>query len=683
MSDVIFSLDIGTRSIIGTVGIIKNSKFHVLHECYKEHEERAMIDGQIHDIKLVAQSVQYVKNNLEEKLGFDLTKVAIAAAGRFLRTSLGKSELKLEENSEIDKDLIRSLELTAVKKAEEDIFKTSEGKLYCVGYSVKSYYLNGYLISNLLSHKGDIAAADVIATFLPRSVIDSLYAVMDKVGLDVVSLTLEPIAAIEAVIPQKLRLLNLALVDIGAGTSDIAIANSNTISAYGMVPMAGDEITEIVAQSYLVDFNMAEEMKKQCVHKEIIEYKDVLGLENTVTREEILKVIDPVVNKIAYEISSKVIELNGGKSPNAIFLVGGGAYTPGIKESLSKELSLPEQRIGIKGRDTIEECVVEDNSLGSIGVTVLGIALVAIRNLGHEFMDVILNGNVVSLFNSHKNKVIDVLLQSGINPKILICKRGKNLKFKINGISRIAFGTLGTNAKIELNGKEVTMEDEVKEGDKIDLIPAIDGVDGVGKIKEYVKEIYSVKFKLNNEELEMCPKAYLNGDNISLDYDIQRDDDIEIVYPETIKDLKKYYIKDNKEVCIENNILRDDYIIKDDDTLEFIIDKLEYDDESLSKDETNKDSKINDIILKENINKDITKSINVENTLEEKVVNVIVNEDYIKLHGKKAYIFVDIFDFIDFDLTIPKGNIVLKRNDKDASYYDELHEGDVVKIYWE
>ena len=51
-----------------------------------------------------------------------------------------------------------------------------------------------------------------------------MYSVMEKCGLKANSLTLEPIAVIEAVVPQKLRLLNIVLVDIGAGTSDIAIS---------------------------------------------------------------------------------------------------------------------------------------------------------------------------------------------------------------------------------------------------------------------------------------------------------------------------------------------------------------------------------------------------------------------------------------------------------------------------
>lgn len=203
--DIIFALDIGTRSIIGTVGIVKDKKFQVVCEKYLEHEERAMVDGQIHDINLVASVVQKVKNYLEDELEIQLNEVSIAAAGRFLRTIDVRADIELNDDEEVNKEIIRSLELSAVKKAEEQIASTTEGKLYCVGYSVRNFYLNGFLISNLLGHKGENIGAEVIATFLPRSVIDSLYAVMNRVNLKVVNLTLEPIAAMEAAIPKNFK----------------------------------------------------------------------------------------------------------------------------------------------------------------------------------------------------------------------------------------------------------------------------------------------------------------------------------------------------------------------------------------------------------------------------------------------------------------------------------------------
>ncbi|MBR1691708.1 MAG: hypothetical protein IJ711_02915, partial [Lachnospiraceae bacterium] len=65
------------------------------------------------------------------------------------------------------------------------------------------------------------------------------------------------------------------------------------------------------------------------------------------------------------------------------------------------------------------------------------------------------------------------------------------------------------------------------------------------------------------------------------------------------------------------------------------------------------------------------------------VVYVTVNQQSVKLSGKKDYIFVDVFDYIDFDLSRPQGTmVVLKLNGKDAAYTDILKTGDILQIYW-
>ena len=81
------------------------------------------------------------------------------------------------------------------------------------------------------------------------------------------ALTLEPIAAINVLIPPSMRRLNVALVDIGAGTSDIAITDAGTVIAYGMVPIAGDEVTEAISDHYLLDFPMAEKAKRELLNQ--------------------------------------------------------------------------------------------------------------------------------------------------------------------------------------------------------------------------------------------------------------------------------------------------------------------------------------------------------------------------------------------------------------------------------
>ena len=78
--DLVFGLDIGTRSIVGVVGFQDRKGFHVVAMAQQEHETRAMLDGQIHDIYKVGDTIRKVKNDLERQLDRQLSDVCIAAA---------------------------------------------------------------------------------------------------------------------------------------------------------------------------------------------------------------------------------------------------------------------------------------------------------------------------------------------------------------------------------------------------------------------------------------------------------------------------------------------------------------------------------------------------------------------------------------------------------------------------
>ena len=89
---MVFGLDIGTRSIVGTVGYKTSERgFTVVAQCTKMHETRAMMDGQIHDIGSVAATISQVRKELEQQTGRKLNDVCIAAAGRVLNTATAQS----------------------------------------------------------------------------------------------------------------------------------------------------------------------------------------------------------------------------------------------------------------------------------------------------------------------------------------------------------------------------------------------------------------------------------------------------------------------------------------------------------------------------------------------------------------------------------------------------------------
>ena len=173
---LVFGLDIGTRSIVGTVGYKDEDRFVVVAQNVKEHETRAMMDGQIHDIEKVGNSIRKVKENLEEMIGRKLKDVCIAAAGRVLETADSHEEIEFETDHTVTKEDIYSLNSMAIEKAYSLFLERNHTgqKFYCVGNSVINYYLNDFQIANLENHKARKIAVDLIATFLPDEVVDGL-----------------------------------------------------------------------------------------------------------------------------------------------------------------------------------------------------------------------------------------------------------------------------------------------------------------------------------------------------------------------------------------------------------------------------------------------------------------------------------------------------------------------------
>ena len=117
--ELIFALDIGTRSVVGVVGRPVGDRLKVLDVEMAEHGKRAMMDGQIDDIKQVGTLARTVTERLESRLGVRLERVSVAAAGRALRTQKGSFVLELPEEQSIDAEQIGELEAGAVSAAEE------------------------------------------------------------------------------------------------------------------------------------------------------------------------------------------------------------------------------------------------------------------------------------------------------------------------------------------------------------------------------------------------------------------------------------------------------------------------------------------------------------------------------------------------------------------------------------
>lgn len=514
-TDKIFALDIGTRKITGLVMQKSVDGYEVLDAEMIEHQTRAMMDGQIHDVETVASTIRTIKNHLEERLHMNLSSTAVAAAGRSLKTARGSAARNFTQLNEISRDEVRTLEIEAVQNAQysaarEEMTHSSQAEYYCVGYSVISYSLEDQPIGNLIGQKGSSYAVEVIATFLPRVVVDSLLSSLQRAGLDVYSITLEPIAAISLAIPANMRLLNLALVDIGAGTSDIAIVKHNSIYAYAMVPFGGDELSEQLAGICLLDFNSADWLKCQIATREQLQIKDILDNELHLNAEDLKKELEPVTRELVREIAAQILQLNG-KPVDAVLCVGGGSLTPNFGQYLAEALELPRNRVGIRSRDNIPQIRGDFACLqGPQGVTPLGIAFNALEKPPIPMLKVSVNGRELAIWNAGEITVADALLSSGISLSNAYGKPGLGKTLEINGSLKIFKGEIGTAPSIRLNGKEANFDIPIINGDQIEFIKGEDGRDA-RVILQDLETGGKGSVYINGERMELQPVLTVNG----------------------------------------------------------------------------------------------------------------------------------------------------------------------------
>jgi cell division protein FtsA len=704
----IFALDIGTRKITGLIMTPTGEGYDIRAARSIEHATRAMIDGQIHDIEAVAQTIKSVKQALEEELGIKLEQAAVAAAGRALQTCRGESVRERQHMGEMTADEVRAMEAEAVQHAQMTLAQSEagvkdSGNYFCVGYSVIRYRLEDQEIGSLIGQTGHRAAVEVIATFLPRVVVDSLYSSLKRAGLSVYSLTLEPIAALSVAIPSSMRLLNLALVDIGAGTSDIAIVKAGNIFGYAMVPMGGDELTEALASQYLLDFNQAERIKRQLSTAERVSFDDILNNHLDLPAAEVKQSLVPLIKEIAAAIARHILELNQ-KSPAAVMCVGGGSLTPGLTAALAEALEMPAARVGIKTRESIAHITGEFDFLsGPQGVTPLGIAFNSINHPPLPLIKVSVNGQETALWNAGKTNLMQALLSSGITLTNIYGRPGLGKTIEVNGRLKIFKGQMGTAPVIRCNGAEASLETIIGEGDIITFAKGQDGSDAHVTAKDLVNWEAGFVY-VNGEKIDLVPMVTVDGRALKAD--------------EPIPDRARVKIENHNQLTyiltqagVGNHRLREEeyrYFLNDQEMItRWLPIRVTLNGEPARLTETvNPGSRIEyDLLAEQPTVKDIVNlsPLKINITVNDKPLTLAASRRTVIMNGQPARedqtitqgahleidheqtgcILSDIFRTFDFKTSEAKTRLVLEVDGQPAGYTTPIGEGSCVRIFWE
>ena len=705
----LFSLDVGTRNVVGLLCESDGSKIIVNEMEIMEHETRAMEDGQIHDIGKVAEVVEKVKNKLEEKSGIKIDKAAVAVAGRTLVSQKGFAKKELNIKEEIKEDDLSALELQAIQNSMMQLDEKFNKEFHCVGYTVSEFVLDGERIKNPVMQKGSCLEVEILATFLPKIVVDSMFTMVKKVGLEILNLTLEPIAAISVVIPEDMRKLNLALVDIGAGTSDIALTNDGKIIGYEMVPMAGDELTERIAQEYILEFNEAEKVKRELMKSgEFVTFTDILGLEYEVSKKDILIKMATTIELLAEKIVTKIVELNG-KATQAVILVGGGGLIPNLREAIADKMGIIPARVAARGTEVIKNFEDKTGLLKtSEFVTVVGIANMAFNGRDFKIISVTIDG-ITNRILSFKNSitVMDALLSSGIDMKSLFSKNGIPLTIKINGKLEIVKGEMGTVAIVKVNGGQALFEDEIQNEADIQIIRQRDGRDAVCKIEDIIRRYRYIKVEVDGKIEQLYPRYSVNGKFEKWGYVLKDRDEITVNDKFYLKDILKgknelerkigFKINDKKfdivvpltEITRNGNRIelndeihhRDKIVFKKAQGSEPLIrDIME------SADYEGYSSEIKIVVNNKELNFGAIKAKIIKNGKESDWDSKIENGDNIEIRSAQEQLPIvsDIFRYYTVEELIEKKGGMLKIivNGKAAEFTTKLRNGDVVELYY-
>jgi len=367
---------------------------------------------------------------------------------------------------------------------------------------------------------------------------------------------------------------------------------------------------------------------------------------------------------------------------SAVFVVGGGGKITGFTDYLADKLKLSHDRVALRGQEVMNDInfLVENVKKDSLYVTPVGICL-SFFDQKNNFIFVNVNGNRVKLYNNDRLTIFDAAVQYGLPNESLFPKRGADITFKVNGKSRIVRGYNGEAAVIKQNGNIVGMNAIIEANDKIEITESTAGEPAkieLGSLPEFNGKL---TFTVNGAEIT-CPKfAVVNGKPETQYYNICDGDDIEMQAYYTVEQLLyfmdvspagKIYI--NNSEASTNDKIYENFVVTWKDDIEFEDLKEEITDNE--SDNFRDEASVSSVALNETeLTKEQKKTVDL---------HIIVNKVPVTLHGKSDYVFVDVFDFYDFDLENVKGSkLNTKVNGHPADYMESINEGSVIEIYWE
>ncbi len=348
IKNLIIGLDIGTSKVVVVVAeILNDGRYEVIG--LGQYKSSGLKKGVVVDIASTVESIEKALEEAELMADCQIKDVWTGIAGSHIKSFNSSGMVAVKDYEVTQTDIVRVIET-----AKAVNIPTDQQLLHTLPQE--------YIVDNQDGVKEPIGMSGVRLEVKVHIVTGAVSAVQNiikcirRCGLEVSDLILQPMASAEAVLTPDEKELGVVLIDIGGGTSDIAIFTDGAIRHTEVIPIAGDQITNDIAMALRTPTIDAEEIKvKYGVAMQVLadptETFEVPSLgdraSRSLSRHALAAVIEPRVEEL-FRLTHEVIRESGFEEviSSGIVLTGGSSLMPGMAK-LAEDVFLKPARIGL------------------------------------------------------------------------------------------------------------------------------------------------------------------------------------------------------------------------------------------------------------------------------------------------------------------------------------------------
>lgn len=332
----IVALDVGTEFVKALIGKVDGTKIEIVGVGRAHQQLSDMQAGAISDIGAVVQNCNQALAQAEEQAGVSARTAVLGIAGELVKgTTSTVNCVRKEPNIEIDveemEQIVELVQERASASARKNLAIELGGKhldVKLVNSAIVSISIDGYVVTNPIGFKGRDVVVQLYTAFAPMIHISALERVATELDLDLLAVAAEPFAVARSVIGDNPNAsMSAVLMDVGGGTTDIAVINDGGVQGTKMFGIGGRAFTRSIERDLGIDFDLAEKYKISA-HSGVLspnKHQDVMA--------SLEKTCDVWISGVELALSEFT---NLDHLPHRILLCGGGASLDNLNQALEQ-----------------------------------------------------------------------------------------------------------------------------------------------------------------------------------------------------------------------------------------------------------------------------------------------------------------------------------------------------------